>query len=98
MPGFNYVVNYHVSSFPSALEQRFGRIDRMSQEALFEEINMCFLISEDTWDTNTGNFYCAVSIYLINLITYLPSKNTIISEEIIERYGQAKQKLNVNFP
>lgn len=93
LPGYNYVINYHVSAFPSALEQRFGRIDRMGKKgSMFPEINMCFLIAED-WDTNTWNFYCAVSVYLRNLITYLPSKNTILSEEIVKKY--ISQKANV---
>lgn len=93
LPGYNYVINYHVSAFPSALEQRFGRIDRMGKKgSMFPEINMCFLIAED-WDTNTWNFYCAMSVYLRNLITYLPSKNTILSEEIVKKY--ISQKANV---
>ncbi len=29
LPGFNYVINYHIHGTPSKLEQRFGRIDRM---------------------------------------------------------------------
>lgn len=91
LPGYNHVVNYHVSAFPSALEQRFGRIDRMGKNgSQFAEINMCFLISRDYSDTNTWNFYCAIATYLHNLISYLPSKNTILSEEIIQKYGEAK--------
>ena len=91
LPGYNHVVNYHVSAFPSALEQRFGRIDRMGKNgSQFAEINMCFLISRDYFDTNTWNFYCAIATYLHNLISYLPSKNTILSEEIIQKYGEAK--------
>lgn len=87
LPGFNHVVNYHISAFPSALEQRFGRIDRMGQSES-EEINMCFLVSKNVWDTNTWNFYCATSIYLRNLISYLPSKNTMLSEKIIRKYSE----------
>lgn len=94
LPGYNYVINYHISAFPSALEQRFGRIDRMGKKgSMFPEINMCFLIAEDYLDTNTWNFYCAMSVYLRNLITYLPSKNTILSEEIVKKY--ISQKANV---
>lgn len=91
LPGYNHVINYHVSAFPSALEQRFGRIGRMGKNgSQYSEINMCFLISKDYWDTNTWNFYCAIAIYLHNLISYLPSKNTILSEEIIQKYGETK--------
>ena len=95
LPGFNYVINYHISSFPSSLEQRFGRIDRMGKAgSLYEEINMCFLISNYSWDNNTANFYYAISIYLRNLISYLPSKNTILSEEIFKRYIEEKEFIN----
>lgn len=84
LPGYNYVINYHISAFPSALEQRFGRIDRMNSD--FEEINMCFLISKKEYDSNTWNFYSAMITYLYNLIPYIPSRNTILSKEIIEQY------------
>ena len=91
LPGYNHVINYHVSAFPSALEQRFGRIDRMGKNgSQYTDISMCFLISRDYFDTNTWNFYCAIATYLHNLISYLPSKNTILSEEIIQKYGEAK--------
>lgn len=90
LPGFNHVINYHISSFPSALEQRFGRIDRMGGGSAFAEINMCYLIMHSSsgwdWDCNTINFYTAISTYLQSLLTYLPSKNAILSPEIIERY------------
>lgn len=91
LPGFNYVINYHISSYPSALEQRFGRIDRMGKfGSTFPTINMCYLISANDWDINTANFYMAVSTYMYNLLSYLPSKNTLLSEKIIERYNQKK--------
>ena len=91
LPGFNYVINFHIPPFPSSLEQRFGRIDRMGKNgSQFDEIHMCFLIRENTWDTDTCNFYIAVSKYMHNLISYLPSKNAILSEKIINSYNQAK--------
>lgn len=92
LPGYNHVVNYHISAFPSALEQRFGRIDRMGKNgSQYSEINMCFLISKSSWDTNTLNFYYAVNTYLHNLISYLPSKNTILSTNIIHKYGETRE-------
>ena len=92
LPGYNYVINYHVSAFPSALEQRFGRIDRMGKNgSAFKEINMCFLISKDQGDADVCNFCRAVSIYLQNLIPYLPSRNVILSTEMINKYIEKKE-------
>lgn len=95
LPGFNHVINYHISAFPSALEQRFGRIDRMGKNgSIYNAIKMCFLISNTTYDSNTLNFYCATSLYLNNLISCLPSKNTILTSEIIEKYFENAEHLN----
>lgn len=98
LPGFNYIINYHISSFPSALEQRFGRIDRMGKNgSQFDEIHMCFLIKKSYYgDIDTFNFYCAMSIYINNLISHVPSKNAILSKEIIKSYYQAEE-LNLQY-
>lgn len=93
LPGYNHVVNYHISAFPSALEQRFGRIDRM--KSIYPEINICFLIAKGKWDTNTWNFYCAIHTYLCNLISYLPSRNTILSTDMIQKYSDARENVKV---
>lgn len=91
LPGFNHVINYHIPSFPSALEQRFGRIDRSGRGGdKFKEIHMCYLISKNVLDNNTANFYEAISAYLQTLLSYLPSKNTILSAKIMDIYNQDK--------
>ncbi len=86
LPGYNYVINYHVPRFPSAIEQRFGRIDRMgkSNGTRYDEINMVFLLSDRYFDTNKMNYYQAISIYLNELLTKLPSKNSLLSKEILD--------------
>lgn len=88
LPGYNYVINYHISSFPASLEQRFGRIDRMGKKnpSQYDEINMVFLIPENGWDTYKVNFYNAVHYYRNNLITNIPAKNVILTKEILKRY------------
>ncbi|MDR1503419.1 MAG: hypothetical protein LBT43_13305, partial [Prevotella sp.] len=91
LPGFNYVINYHISAYPSALEQRFGRIDRMGMSgSVYPEINVCYLICKDRFDSNTSNFYEAVSTYIYSLLSYLPSKNMLLSKKIIDQYIQKK--------
>ncbi len=88
LPAFNYVINYHISAFPSSLEQRFGRIDRINSK--HDEINMAFLIAEnynlDHYDINTFNLFNSIEIYLNNLISLIPSRNTMLTPEIIEEY------------
>ena len=88
LPGYNYVINFHIPAFPSSLEQRFGRIDRMGKKnpSQYEEINMVFLLSESGWETYKLNFYSAVYIYRNNLITKIPAKNVLLTKEILSRY------------
>lgn len=86
LPGYNYVVNYHIPKYPAALEQRFGRIDRMGEKngTKYDSINMAFLLRNDYMDIYTQNFYCAIYLFLDCLITNMPSKNTILTETMID--------------
>lgn len=84
LPGFNYIVNYHISSFPSALEQRYGRIDRLNSN--HEKIYNCFLIKSGYMDTNTFNFYSAINTSVYSLLTAIPSRNTLLSKKILQYY------------
>lgn len=84
LPGYNYIINYHISAFPSALEQRYGRIDRLDSES--KAIFNCFLLGSNFYDSNLFNFYSAVSTYLSSLLKYLPSRNTLLTPELLEAY------------
>ncbi len=86
LPGYNYVVNYHIPKYPAALEQRFGRIDRMGEKngTKYDSINMAFLLRNNYMDIYTQNFYCAIYLFLDCLITNMPSKNTILTETMID--------------
>lgn len=94
LPGYNYVINYHIPSSVAALEQRFGRVDRLDSE--HEHIHVCYLlldsepINDDDddydydYDVSTLNFHIAVNSYLKELLTRLPSRNTVFSEDTIK--------------
>lgn len=92
LPGYNYVINYHISAFPASLEQRFGRIDRMGKKnpSQYEEINMVFLLSKTGWETYKANFNTAVYIYRNNLITSIPAKNVLLEERILSKLEDDK--------
>ena len=84
---FNSIVNYHISAFPAALEQRFGRVDRGS--SVHEKIYVYYLISGGVtwWDINTLNYYRAVHTFLHSLLSGLPSRNAVITKETVEELG-----------
>lgn len=85
LPGFDYVVNFQISRFPSRLEQRFGRIDRLDRNGAgkYETINICYVLDNTLFDTSTLNFYFAMEEYLESIIPFLPSRNMILNEEIL---------------
>ena len=85
LPGFDYVVNYQISRYPSRLEQRFGRIDRLDKngDSKYEVINICYVLSNNLFDTSTRNFYIAVDAYLDSIIPFLPSRNMILNDIIL---------------
>lgn len=110
-PGYNYIVNYHINGSPAKIEQRFGRIDRM--DSLHNELKMCFVINTGQYTekeikedgTSTDNFYNAMDLYLRDLLTFLPSKNSLITtrtyellnwacKEKIEEYKEYDRKFN----
>ncbi|KUP22064.1 helicase-related protein [Paenibacillus sp. DMB5] len=89
LPGYNHIVNYHVSAYPSALEQRYGRIDRLNSKS--DAIYNCFLVgAKNYYDTSTLNFFYAINTSLGSLLSYLPSRNTILSIDILKRYTTMK--------
>ncbi len=93
LPGFNYVINYHVSAFPSSLEQRFGRIDRMGKDGTqFQEIHMVYMLSS-RYDRNTANFGIAYWLFNSQIIPYLPSKNVLITSALYKAHFKGKSDL-----
>jgi superfamily II DNA or RNA helicase len=89
LPGYNHIVNYHISALPSVLEQRYGRIERLNSKS--EAINNCFLVGTNNYyDMSTLNCFNAINTSLGSLLSYLPSKNTILSIDILKRYTTMK--------
>ena len=95
LPGYNYVINYHIPAYPASLEQRFGRIDRMGKKnpSQYPEINMVFLLSKNGWETYKINFYTAVNIYRYRLLTYVPSKNVLLTPGILGQLNAEKDEI-----
>ncbi len=83
LPGYNHVVHWHISSDPAKLEQRYGRIDRMT--SFYPEIYSCFVIPKD-YDSNFRNLITAVDYTMGDLLTTLPARNVILTKETLELY------------
>ena len=55
----------------------------------FDKIHICFLIKlSSPYGSDTLNFYSAIKIYLKELVPYFPSKNTLLSQNIINEYKE----------
>lgn len=86
LPGYNYVINYHIPSYPASLEQRFGRVDRLGKTK-YSELHMVYLLTKDL-TLYDYNFYEAVRVCRGELLTNIPAKNTILTKEIIGAYHE----------
>ena len=100
LPGYNYVVNYSISSLPASIEQRFGRIDRIN-DSKYEDIKIVFLLSSynrsemENFNTAFYSFYNQLNRGKV------PSKNIIFNCETItdlkEYQIQEIQKIGMIF-
>lgn len=91
LPEFDYAINFQISRFPSRLEQRFGRIDRLGENDK-ENINICYILNDTLFDTSTWNFYLAMDAYLESILPFLPSRNMILSDKILSELSDVSQK------
>lgn len=85
LPDYNYVINYQIPDNPAKLEQRFGRIDRLT--SIYHEIHMCYLIRSagcSDPDSSSENFHLALSRYRHGLLCQLPVKNVLLTKEQLE--------------
>ena len=95
LPGFNYVVNYHIPGNPAALEQRFGRVDRLKGQH-HPKIHMCYLVNSvyDGSDVNSRNFHNAQTLYMQDTLTVLPARNILITKEVLKQYRDNRKLHN----
>ena len=83
LPSYSHIINFYISAFPSSLEQRFGRIDRLNAQgkSVYENITMVYVLGDKN-DNNTKNFNLAIYSYLSNLNSInFPVKNVLFDKE-----------------
>lgn len=100
LPCYDHVVHWHISEEPSRLEQRYGRVDRMT--SLHPKIYSCFVMPAQYDDTNYSNFVAAANFTMGDLLTALPARNVLLNKETLRRYDNyytdtSKQKNRLSF-
>lgn len=83
-PGYNHVIHWHISSDPARLEQRYGRIDRMT--SAFENLFCCFIVPKAYDSSNYKNFIRAVEFTMEELLTTLPARNVLLTDKTLGLY------------
>jgi len=83
LPEYDHVVHWHISSDPVRLEQRYGRIDRMTSR--HEKIHSCFVIPQK-FDSNFNNLFAAIKYTMGELLTKLPARNVLLTEDTLVLY------------
>lgn len=81
LPTFNHVIHYNISHLPGDIEQRFGRIDRMTTNMHNLHNIYCF----EKGSTSHYNLTEALTNYKLTLLSKncnLPVKNTLLCEEL----------------
>lgn len=83
LPGYNYIINYTIPPRASTIEQRFGRIDRLTSN--HKHLNMYFIVNSGEKNcTSTKNLIDSLDSFINNTIEKIPSKNCIISKSGLE--------------
>lgn len=83
LPGYNYVVHWHISSDPVRLEQRYGRIDRLNSR--HNKIYSCFVVPKE-YDSNSRNLNSAIYYTMGELLTKLPARNVLLTKDTLSFY------------
>lgn len=92
LPTFNHVIHYNISQLPGSIEQRFGRIDRMTTSMRNLHNIYCF----DEGSTNHYNLSKALENYmntLVNSNCNLPVKNLLLNQGLeLPKYNERETK------
>ena len=91
MSQYNYVVNYHISEYPSVLEQRFGRVDRLNSR--FPFIHICYVLGDFLESSDVRNFYSAICRYERVLLSKIPARNVLLTNEILQHCIDATEQI-----
>lgn len=81
---YNVVVNWHIPQYPSSLEQRFGRIDRICTEEIHEDAAMYYFFPNNKSSISRNNYYSAINIFRNEILPELPSRNVIFCDRLGE--------------
>lgn len=82
LPTFNYVVNYNISSIPGYLEQRYGRIDRLSSKnnPLYNVYYLDDHPKSYIYHTNLIQALCKYKKDIMDIPHNMPVKNLLICD------------------
>lgn len=88
LQAYNYVLNYYIPKSSASLEQRYGRVDRI--DSTYSHIYMCYWLGKNR--CSEYNFYSAMFEYSNYLLASIPSRNILLSEEVLEVVKESKGK------
>ena len=85
LPAYSYIINFDVNKSIAALEQRFGRIDRIN-DTKYTNIHTVYVT--DYRERNRENFIQAVYNYseLLRKEFTIPSKNVVINNQTLNYF------------
>ena len=85
LPSYSYIINFDVNKSIAALEQRFGRIDRIN-DTRYTDIHTVYVL--DYRERNKYNFIQAIYNYKESLEKEytIPSKNVVINDKTLDYF------------
>ena len=86
LPAYSYIISFDVNKSVAALEQRFGRIDRIN-DTKYTDIHTVYVL--DYREKNQDNFITAMINYrdMIEGEFTIPSKNVVINKTTLDYFA-----------